>query len=286
MDRLSADSNSGFLSFNSRKFLWDFVLYSVSTGILAGEKVKYLNHLCRITGIDKTVLLEMEEAAKSITALGKKRLEAKASDEAYSKVVDILGMLDAEEQALQEKVNNLLNAGEIAGAENDEPKKENVIISTINESLASLSEEERNGLGRAIENGQFSVIDYVFQIMALSDRFPKYVSGAFGVPLPEHSAAEDGKPGKVTGDKQAIANAVMAAVHRGEFKLPPPPPKSWKPKEDEKKEQGAEDDESCSGKIYEPWADEDSPLSEKIVGTVINFFDGIADGLSDFAAKL
>jgi hypothetical protein len=49
MDRISADSNSGFLSFNSRKFLWGFVLYSVSTGILAGEKVKYLNHLCRIS---------------------------------------------------------------------------------------------------------------------------------------------------------------------------------------------------------------------------------------------
>jgi hypothetical protein len=161
MDRLSADSYSGFLSVSARKYLWVFVLYSVSAGILVDEKLKYLNHFCRIVGIDKSVLSEMEEAAKSIIALGKKRLATKASDEAYSKVVSILETLDAEEQTLHEKVNTLLHH-----------------------------------------------------------------------------------------------------------------------------EKESDDDESCEEKIYEPWADVDSSLIEKIGGTVMNVLDGIADGLSEFAGKL
>jgi hypothetical protein len=165
MDRFSVDSDSGILSADSRKFLWVFVLYSVSAGIFAGEKLKYLNHLCRITGIDKSVLAEMEEIANSFIALGKKRLEAKSSDEAYAKVVVVFETLDAEEQALHEKVNTLLNAEENTEANDD-------------------------------------------------------------------------------------------------------------------------DGDSCDEKIYEPYADEDSPLLEKIGGATMNILDGIADGLSEFAAKL
>ncbi|GHT63763.1 hypothetical protein FACS1894110_02160 [Spirochaetia bacterium] len=165
MDRLSADSYSGFLSPDSRKYLWVFVLYSVSTGILAGEKQKYLNHFCRIIGLDKSVLSEMEETAKSIIALGKKRLEIKASDEAYSKVVGVIETLDAEEQALHEKVGSLI---------------------------------------------------YAFK------------------------DTEDG---------------------------------------------GRDGEESSDDKIYEPYADEDSPLLEKIGGTTMNVLEGIANGLEDFASK-
>ncbi|GHU02154.1 hypothetical protein FACS1894147_03440 [Spirochaetia bacterium] len=46
------------------------------------------------------------------------------------------------------------------------------------------------------------------------------------------------------------------------------------------------DDEPCDEKIYEPWADEDSSVIEKLGGTVINVLDGIANGLEEFAAKL
>ncbi|GHU30206.1 hypothetical protein FACS1894172_02970 [Spirochaetia bacterium] len=108
MDQLATDNYSGFLTFNSREYLWEFVFHSVSAGILAGEKVKYLNHFCRITGLDKSVLSEMEEIAKSIIILGKKRIEAKTSDEPYSKVVGILHTLETEELVLHEKVKNLL----------------------------------------------------------------------------------------------------------------------------------------------------------------------------------
>ncbi|GHV72385.1 hypothetical protein AGMMS49928_29170 [Spirochaetia bacterium] len=166
MDRLAADSNSGFTTFNSRKFLWGFVIYSVSAGILTGEKQKYLNHFCRITGIDKSVLSEMEETAKSIVALGKKRHEAKASDETYSKVVGVLETLDADEKALHEKVSTLLYPGE--------------------------------------------------------------------------NTEDDGGDGE----------------------------------------------ESSHDKLYGPWANENSPFLEKVVGTVCNVLDGIADGLGDLAAKL
>ncbi|GHV63468.1 hypothetical protein AGMMS49587_13590 [Spirochaetia bacterium] len=162
MDRLAADNYSGFFTFNSRKYLWEFVFHSVGGGILAGEKMKYLSHFCRIAGLEKTVLLEMEKTAISIIAIGKKRLEAKASDETYSKVVDILHTLETEELALHEKVKNLLET---------KPNDEN-------------------------------------------------------------------------------------------------------------------DDEPCEEKIYEPWADEDSSLIEKLGGALINVFDGIADGLGELAAKL
>ncbi|GHV46957.1 hypothetical protein AGMMS49546_35920 [Spirochaetia bacterium] len=166
MDRLAADSNSGFTTFNSRKFLWGFVIYSVSAGILTGEKQKYLNHFCRIAGLEKSVLSEMEETAKSIVALGKKRLEAKASDETYSKVIGVLETLDTDEQALHEKVSTLLYPGE--------------------------NTEDDRGDG----------------------------------------------------------------------------------------------EESSHDKIYEPWADDDSPLHEKIGGATMNILECIANGLEDFAAKI
>jgi hypothetical protein len=108
MDRLSADSNSGFLSFNSRKFLWGFVLYSVSAGILAGEKVKYLNHFCRITGIDRTVLSEMEDTAKTFVAIGKKRKDAKTSTRPYAEVVAELAALDVDEATAHKTLCTLL----------------------------------------------------------------------------------------------------------------------------------------------------------------------------------
>ncbi|GHU14336.1 hypothetical protein FACS1894161_4940 [Spirochaetia bacterium] len=133
---------------------------------MTGEKQKYLNHFCRIAELDKSVLSEMEETAKSIVALGKKRLEVKASDESYSKVLGVLETLDADEQALSEKVSTLLYPGE--NAEDD----------------------------------------------------------------------------------------------------------------------GGDDEESSHDKIYEPWADEDSPLHEKIGGAAMNILEGIANGLEDFAAKI
>jgi hypothetical protein len=44
--------------------------------------------------------------------------------------------------------------------------------------------------------------------------------------------------------------------------------------------------ESSDEKIYEPWADEDSSVIEKLAGATMNVLDGIADGLSEFAGKL
>ncbi|GHV45877.1 hypothetical protein AGMMS49546_32800 [Spirochaetia bacterium] len=166
IDRLAEDSNSGFTTFNSRKFLWGFVMYSVSNDILNCEKLKYLNHFCRISGLDKSFLSELIEAAKLFIALGTKRLEAKASNEAYSKVVGVIETLDAEEQALHEKVDSLI---------------------------------------------------YAFK------------------------DTEDG---------------------------------------------GRDGEESSDDKIYEPYADEDSPLLEKIGGATMNILEGIANGLEDFASKL
>jgi hypothetical protein len=110
----------------------------------------------------------MEEIAKSFIDLGKKRLEAKASDEAYSKVAAILETLDSEEQTLHEKVNTLLKGEEFAKAGN----------------------------------------------------------------------------------------------------------------------RGYDDEESSPDKIYEPWANEDSPVLEKMGGTVMTVLEKISAGLDDFAARL
>jgi hypothetical protein len=44
-------------------------------------------------------------------------------------------------------------------------------------------------------------------------------------------------------------------------------------------------DEVCS-KPYYPFADTDSSFIEKMGGVTVNFLNGIANGLDDFAAKL
>jgi hypothetical protein len=137
MDRFSADSNSGILSFDSRKYLWVFVMYSISADILSETRRKYLKHLCRIAGLDKSVLPEMEEAARTIIAIGQKRLEAKASNEPYAKVTALLADLDIEETAAQETVDKLLGVEKSEETSDDEDDDDHSCIEDIADGICN-----------------------------------------------------------------------------------------------------------------------------------------------------
>jgi len=97
IDSLLMGSPRGISSYDGRKYLWQFIMYSVSENLLTEQRRRFLKHFARIAGIDKSVLNEMEEAALSFTAIGKKRTEAKTSDAPYSKVIAVLSVIDTEE---------------------------------------------------------------------------------------------------------------------------------------------------------------------------------------------
>jgi tetratricopeptide (TPR) repeat protein len=113
IDRLLDENPDEITGQASRKYLWVFVMFSISEGILTGEKKKFLKHFSRLAEIDKNILPEMEFTAQSLVELGRKRTLMKSSDESYSKVVKTLVELNSKEQDLQKNLNKLL------GADND-----------------------------------------------------------------------------------------------------------------------------------------------------------------------
>jgi hypothetical protein len=135
IDRLCADSNSGILSFDARKYLWVFVLYSVAENILTDTRRKYLKHFCRIANLDKSLLPEMEEAAKTLTAIGKKRLEAKTSGDSYANVIALLAAYDSEETAAYETVNKLLGIEPISENDEEDDDERFGVIDDISEAI-------------------------------------------------------------------------------------------------------------------------------------------------------
>jgi hypothetical protein len=122
IDLLLSAKPCGVTSYAARKCLWVFVVFSVSEGVLTDRKRKFLRHFSRVAELDTSLLPEMEEAAKSIVGIGKKRIEAKASDGSYAAVLATLAGLDGEEQALQRHISGLfgMGEGEYSSEENDE----------------------------------------------------------------------------------------------------------------------------------------------------------------------
>jgi hypothetical protein len=97
IDYLLKDSPNGILSYDKLKYLWIFIIYSVGASILTDSRRRFLKHFIRITDIERSVYNELEDIANNLAAIGKKRIEAKASDKAYSKVIAALSVMDNEE---------------------------------------------------------------------------------------------------------------------------------------------------------------------------------------------
>jgi hypothetical protein len=97
IDYLLKDSPNGILSYGKLKYLWIFIIYSTGANLLTDNRRRFLKHFIRITDIELSVYKELEEIAHILVAIGKRRIEAKASDKAYSKVVSALSVMDNEE---------------------------------------------------------------------------------------------------------------------------------------------------------------------------------------------
>jgi len=108
IDRLLAGSPCGISSYAGRKYLWLFIMYSVSVNLLTEQRRRFLRHFARIAGIDKSLLTEMEEAALSFVSIGKRRIEAKTSEEPYSKVIAVLSIIDTEESDAVQRLNTVI----------------------------------------------------------------------------------------------------------------------------------------------------------------------------------
>jgi hypothetical protein len=97
IDYLLKDSPNGILSYDKLKYLWIFLIYSIGANLLTDKRRRFLKHFIRITDIERSVYNELEDIANNLAAIGMKRIEAKASDKAYSKVIAALSVMDNEE---------------------------------------------------------------------------------------------------------------------------------------------------------------------------------------------
>jgi hypothetical protein len=119
IDSLLKDSPNGILSYGKLKYLWLFIMYSASASLLTAQRRRFLKHFARITDIDEPVLKEMEETALAFSVIGKKRTDAKKSDDAYSKVIAALSAIDAEEKDALKKLYSLLGTSSNGKCDDD-----------------------------------------------------------------------------------------------------------------------------------------------------------------------
>ena len=126
------------------KYLWVLTVYSINAGLLTGEKRKYLKHFCRITNIETSVFSGMEEAAKRLIELGRKRKEVLSSSESYKSVRKTLSSLENEEEALQKSIAVLLGLSGDCDEDDEEEDEED--------------EDYDNSIGDKIADGVIGVI--------------------------------------------------------------------------------------------------------------------------------
>ena len=80
--------------------------------ILTAPQRKFLKHFTRIAGIGASIFNEMEETALAFIAIGKKRTDAKTSEEIYAKVAAALSALDTLETDTFKKLYSLLGVSQ------------------------------------------------------------------------------------------------------------------------------------------------------------------------------